>query len=82
MREEARSRPAALDRARGKRCLVELFAAAAGHAWADDPVHDEPAGNVLQLFGDILADTLQLAAAILAGIAWLKNLLSPGKMIR
>jgi hypothetical protein len=53
--EKARTRPTALDRARGQRRLNEALAPRAGEPWPHDAVHDEPAGHVLQLLGDVLA---------------------------
>lgn len=62
VRDEAGSRPATLDRARRKRRLKNRLATRACHGRPHDPVHDEAARNVLQLFGDVLAEPLQPAA--------------------
>ena len=64
MRQKAGARSAALDRSRRQRRLVELLAAAAGQARTDDALHHEAAGDVLQFLGDILAETLETAAAV------------------
>ena len=64
MRQQAGAGTAALDRAGWQGGLCEGFAAGTGHARADDPVHDEPAGHILQLFGHILAQAAQRPAAM------------------
>ena len=68
MGEEARPRATALDRARGQWGLHEAFTARAGQPRADKPVHDEPPGNVFQLFRHIFPDPAQAPAAIGTGI--------------
>ena len=69
MGEQAGPGTSPLDRARRQGRLADGLAAGAGQARAHDPVHDEPTGHVVQLFGDILAQRLQPAAARSAGIA-------------
>ena len=68
MGEQARTRAAALDGPRRQRRLDEPLAAGAGQPRADDPVHDEAAGDVFQLLGHVLADPAQPAAAVGAGV--------------
>jgi len=63
MRQQAGAGTAALDRAGWQRGLCEGLAAGTGHAGTDDPVHDEPAGHILQLFGHILAEATKGSAA-------------------
>ena len=75
MGEQTRPWPAALDRARGQRRLAECLAARAGHARAHDPGHDEAAGDVVELLGDVLSDPLQCAAALAAGVPGGEHLL-------
>nr|WP_230980534.1 hypothetical protein [Oryzicola mucosus] len=53
---------AALDRARWQRSLCECLAAGTSQAGTDDPVHGEPAGNILQLFCHILAEAAKGSA--------------------
>ena len=69
MGEQAGSGASPLDRARRQGRLADGLAASAGQARAYDPVHHEPTRQVVQLFGDILAQRLQLAAALSACIA-------------
>ena len=69
MGEQAGSGASPLDRARRQGRLADGLAASAGQARAYDPVHHEPTRQVVQLFGDILAQRLQPAAALSAGIA-------------
>ncbi len=64
MREQARAGPSALDRPGRKRRLGEALAARAGEARPHDPVHNEPAGDVFEFLGHILADPAQRVAAI------------------
>ncbi len=76
MRQQARTRPAAFNRARGQRHLGEAIAAGTGEARADDPVHNEAAGDVFEFLARhcprtnggqwlaILAQAAQLAAAM------------------
>lgn len=68
MRQQARTGTAALDGPRGQRSLDEAFTARTGQPGADDPVHDEAAGDILKLLRDVLADPAQAAAAIGTGI--------------
>ena len=81
VREEAGTGASTFDRAGGQWCLVEAIAAGTCHAWTDEAVHDKPAGDILQLFGDIFADALQLAATIPAGLARLQHLLGPWQVV-
>jgi len=48
---------------------MECLAAGAGHARANDAVHDETAGDIFELFGYILAQLLEPAATRRAGIS-------------
>ncbi len=63
MGEQAGPRPAALDGTARQRRLREGLAPPASEARAHDAGHDEAAGHVLQLLGDVLADPTQSAAA-------------------
>lgn len=63
MRQQARPRTAALDRARWQRRLREGLAARTRKARPHDAVHDEPAGHVLRFFRHILAEAAQRPAA-------------------
>ena len=63
MGQQTRPGPAPFDWPRRQRRLMEPLAAGARQTRADDPVHDEPAGHILELFGDVLADPLEPAAA-------------------
>jgi hypothetical protein len=74
--------PATLDRAGWQRRLLELLAAAAGHTGPDNAIYDEAAGDVLKLFGDVLANALELTATGVAGFASIEDLLLAGEMIR
>jgi hypothetical protein len=69
VRQKAGARPAALDRPGRQRGLADRLAARAGEPRPDEAVHDEAAGDVVQLLGDVLAQLLQAAAAIGAGLA-------------
>jgi|GEM_PF-6546242 len=64
MRQQARTRTAAFDGARWQRCLCEGLTARTCKSWAHDTIYDEPTGNVLQLFGDVLAEATQPTAAL------------------
>jgi hypothetical protein len=64
MGKQARAGTAPLDRAGWQRCLRECLAARAGHAGPHDAGRGEPAGDVFQLLGHILAKTAQRAAAL------------------
>ena len=61
---------------------MELLASAAGQARAHDALHHEAAGNVLQLLGHILAETLEAAAAVRAAPARREMRLLARQMIR
>ena len=61
---------------------MECLTAGAGHARADDPVHDEAAGDIFQLFGYILAQLLEPAAARRAGLARREHRLKALQVIR
>ncbi len=82
MHQEAGAGSAALDRPRRKRRLVEILAAAAGPARAGDALHHEVVRDVLQLLCDILAETLDGAAAVRAALARRENCLPARQMIR
>ena len=56
MRQQTGSGTSALDRARRQRRLDEPVAARARQARPDDPVHDEPPRDILELLGDVLAE--------------------------
>ena len=64
MGQQTGTRATTLDRTGWQRSLSKGFVAGTGHAGADDPVHDEPAGNVFQLFGHILAEAAQRPTAM------------------
>src|SRR5690606_8013954 len=68
MRQETGSGTTALDRARGQRRLDEPLATRARQARPHDPVHDEPAGDILELLGDVLAETTERAATARAAL--------------
>jgi hypothetical protein len=68
MREQARAGATTLDGTQRQRRLDEALAAGTGQPRADDPVHDEAAGDVFQLLGHVLADPAQPAASVGAGI--------------
>ena len=63
MRHQAWAGAAALDRSGWQRELSEGLAAGTGHARAGDPVHHEPVGNILQLFGHILTEAAKGSTA-------------------
>ncbi len=69
MREQTGARASARDRARGQLGLGESLAAGAGHAGPHDPFHDEVAGDIFQLLGDIFAELLERTTAIATGLA-------------
>lgn len=73
MRQKTGARAATLNRARGQWRLNNLVAAFAGHARAHNPVHDEAARDVFQLFGHIFPDGPQGPAAF-AGLTWAQHL--------
>ena len=68
MCEQTRAWTSARNRARGQLSLGESLATGACHARPHNPLHDEVARNIFQLFGDILAQLLEHTAAIAAGI--------------
>ena len=83
MGQETRSRAAPLDRARRQRGLDEAFAAGAGQARADDAVHDKPARDILEFFGDVFADPAQAPAAVGTSIGARRQLhLHPRDVVR
>jgi len=82
MRQQARPWPTAFDGARWQSRLRELFAAFAGKTRAGDLVHDEPARDVFQLLGDILADPAQRAAACAVILGRQKLYVVAGDVIR
>ena len=61
---------------------MEAFAAAADQARPDDALHHEAAGDVLQLFGDIVAQPLETSAAVRAALARREDRLFARQMIR
>ena len=61
---------------------MEGLAAGTDHAGAQDPVHDETAGDILQLFGHVLAQLLEPAAARGAGNSRREHRLMAWQMIR
>src|SRR5512147_790471 len=63
VRQQPRTRPAALDRQRRHRGLVHALACAAGEAGADVADHLEPRRLIVENFRDVLTDDVQLAAA-------------------
>ena len=83
MGQETRPGATAFNWARGQRGLDEAFTAGAGQPGAHDPVHDEAAGDILQFFGDILADPAQAPATIGTGVRARRQFhLHPGNVIR
>ena len=78
--EEPRSGPPALDRARRQRRLMEALAPSAGQPWANEPLDHEARRDVLQLLGDVLAQALQIGAAVGALMPWGENRLFTGKV--
>ena len=83
MGQETRSRAAPLDRARRQRGLDEPVAAGAGQPRADDAVHDKPARDILEFFGDVFADPAQAPATIDTGVRARRQFhLHPGNVIR
>ena len=82
VRQKAGPGPAALDRPRRQGRLVEAFAAAAGQARPHDALHHEAAGDVLQFLGHILAQSLEMPAAVRAAFAWREDRLLARQMIR
>lgn len=64
MGQQTRAGATALDRSIWQSGLGEGFATGTGHAGTDDPVYDEPARNILQLFGHILAEAAKGSAAM------------------
>ena len=75
-------RSAPLNGTRGQRGLMDRLAAGAGEFGPHNAVHPEPAGDVLQLFGDIFPEPLEFAAAAPAGFARGDHLLLTHKVIR
>ena len=78
--EEPRSGPPALDRARRQLRLMEAIAPSAGQPWANEPLDHEARRDVLQLLGDVLAQALQIGAAVGALLPWGENRLFTGKV--
>lgn len=64
-----------------KRSLRERFTAGAGHAWADDPVHDKATVDRFQFLGNIFADLVQGTAAVIARVPGRQNLILPIQML-
>jgi len=69
MCQQTRARAATFDRARWQWRLADRLAARTGHSGTNEPVHDEPTGDILQLLGDVLTERLEPAAALAARIA-------------
>ena len=63
MRQQTGSWTTAFDGTRWQCGLADLLAAGTGHARTHDPVHDKTPRLVFQLFGHILAESAQSAAA-------------------
>jgi hypothetical protein len=82
VRQQSRPRPAALIWTRRQWRLHDLFAAGARHAWPHDPVHDEAAGDVLQLFRHVPAEFAQFAAARSTGGSRRKGDFFPDQVLR
>ena len=70
------------DRARRKGGLHDPLAAGAGHSGADDPVHHEASGPILQLIGHVVAEPTERAATGPTGISRRQNLFFAGEMVR
>jgi hypothetical protein len=81
MRQTTRSRPATLDRPGRQRGLHDCLAARAGQPRPDVAVHDEAAGDVVQLLGDVLAKSLQAATTAGAGLARCQHRLGPRQLL-
>ena len=64
MGQKTRAGASAFNRAGWQRGLGKSLAAGAGHTWADNPAHDKASGDILQFFGNILADLAQGATAV------------------
>jgi hypothetical protein len=62
--------------------LSESLAAGAGHAGTHNPLHNEVAGDIFQLFGDIFAELLERTAAIAAGITGQEDLVLAFEVLR
>ena len=75
MRQQAWAWSPFLNGTRWQRCLADLFTARACHTRANNPVHDEPARNVFQFLGDILAERLQRPATGITCFAGGENLI-------
>ncbi len=82
MGQQARPRPPPLNRSGRQRSLGDPLTARTRHARAHDAVHDEAAGEVLQLLGDVIAQPPQRTAAGAAGLAGRHHGLGSWKMVR
>ena len=67
MGQQTRSRTSTFDGPRRQRRLNKLLAAGACQSGPDDAVHDEAAGDILQLLGDILPDPAQATTTVGTG---------------
>jgi hypothetical protein len=82
MSQKTRAGTSARNRARGQLGLSESLAAGAGHAGPHNPLHNEVARDIFQLFGDIFAELLERTAAIAAGIAGREDLVLAFEVLR
>lgn len=57
MGQQAWTGSTTLDRARWQRRLDDPLAAGAGHPRTHEAVHNEAAGHIVELFGDVVAET-------------------------
>ena len=80
MRQQAGTRSAPFNRARGHRGLRYRLTATAGHTRSGDFVHHKAARDVFQLFGNIFARR-EIATALRAILANRQNLLDTFQMI-
>ena len=71
-----------LDRARRQGGLGDRLANLAGQAGPDDPFDHEATGDVVQFLGHVIAQNLERAAAVLAGLARREHRLVPLQVIR
>jgi len=66
----------------GQLSLGESLAAGAGHARSHDPLNDEVAGDIFQLFGDIFAELLERTTTVAAGVAGRQYLFLAFEVVR
>lgn len=81
VRHKAGSGPPTLDQAGRQRGLGEGFTAGAGHTRTDKPAHHEAAGDIIQLFGHVLAHLAQGTAAVVACLPRRQNLILPIQVV-